>query len=84
TTAVNWRNSPYAPRCFAELSGLCPPPSLGSGKSRLVCHTGLNWKKSPYSMTIGIPLKGRCRSSLHCRKRLSTAASVRPPTWLIS
>ncbi|KAH8659485.1 hypothetical protein BGZ61DRAFT_321538, partial [Ilyonectria robusta] len=78
------RNSLCAATCFAKLSGLCLLCSLGSGKRRLVCLTGSNWKKSPKKMTIGIPPKGRCTSSLYSLRRLSTDASVRPPTWLIS
>ncbi|KAK0710681.1 hypothetical protein B0H67DRAFT_447645, partial [Lasiosphaeris hirsuta] len=78
------RNSLCAVICLARLSGFCLSPSLGSGNSRLVCLTGSNWKKSPKKMTIGIPPNGRWASSLYSLRRLSTDASVSPPTWLIS
>ncbi|CAP73417.1 uncharacterized protein PODANS_2_7950 [Podospora anserina S mat+] len=84
TFSLTGKNSLCAARCFAKLSGFRAPPSLGSGRRRLVCRTGSNWKKSPKNMTIGIPPNGRCWSSLYCLRRLSTAASVRTPTWLIS
>ncbi|KAK3361656.1 hypothetical protein B0T24DRAFT_538919 [Lasiosphaeria ovina] len=81
TTAVNWRNNLCAATCFAMPSGLFwSPPSLGKGSRRLVCRTGSNWKKSPKKMTIGMPPKGRCPSSLYSLRRLSTDASVNPPT----